>query len=145
MSQPANYHISCELDCTTAPLFGCSCCKFEVETKHETRYVLKDCTVSMYDVVTKRQPAKLVCANITRGNENIICCFCMAECDWRWHAMQCIDPHATEPYLFYTCGACSEFGLNEISNVHSSETPMLIRCADSCVLYKFDAMHRMDD
>jgi hypothetical protein len=64
MLQPPNYHISCELDCTVAPLFGCACCQFEVETKKETRYVLKDCVVSIYDVVTKRQPAKLVCANI---------------------------------------------------------------------------------
>jgi hypothetical protein len=150
MLPPPNYHISCELDCTVAPLFGCACCKFGVETKRETRYVLKDCVVSMYDVVTNRQPAKLVCANITSGTnrpKQNICCFCTAECDWRWYAMQCIDPLATdhEPYLFYTCGTCSEFGLNEINDQHSIACPFLIRCADSCVLYEFDGMHRMDD
>ncbi len=145
-----NYHISAQLDCTVAPHFGCACCRFGVETVCETRYALQRCSVSIYDIVTNRQPAKLVCANITSGGKGgCICCFCMAECenDWRWYSIQCIDPLATdhEPYLFYTCSACSEFALNEINNVHSSECPLLIRFADSCVLYGFDAMNRMDD
>jgi len=144
------YSISAELDCTTVPLIGCACCKFGFQTVHETRYTLKSCAVSVYDILTNDTPAKLVCANIRRNHPGShICCFCMAECDsdWRWYAIQCSDPFAIdhEPYMFFVCSTCSMFGLYEINGRHKSECPMLIRCADSCVLYRFDCMFRMDD
>jgi hypothetical protein len=145
-----SYSISAELDCTAAPLFGCACCRFGFQTVSETRYTLKSCSVSMYGILTNNAPAKLVCANITsRQNQPgpSICCFCMAGCDsdWRWYAIQCSNPSDDEPYMFYTCSACSMFGLYEINGRHGSECPVLMRCADSCVLYRFDSMFRMND
>jgi hypothetical protein len=147
-----DYHISAELDCTTAPPFGCACCRFGLETVRETRYALKRCAVSMYDVVTNRRSAKLVCANIMSERNNqpgqCICCFCMAECDGYWYAIQCADPLATddrEPYMFYTCSACSMFAQLEINERHRGDRPVVIRCADSCVLYEFDSMNQCDD
>ena len=145
-----HYHISAELDCTVAPSFGCACCRFGVETVRETRYVLKSCAVSIYDVLTNKQPAKLVCANITseqNTSSSCICCFCLVECDTRWYVVQCDDPLSSgpEPYIFYVCGACSMFGQAEINSQHRKDCPLLIRCVDSCVLYKFDSMHIEDD